>query len=154
MLRQIWNTYRGWAKLARDTQAEAQRWNLVALILVCAAAAFGAVASIAPASWSAWAASGATLASALGAYFGKQFVGAGKEADWIQARAVAEGIKSECYRYAARSGPYAAGSAADAAKHFAARADEIAKQATDKGLVLQEDVAFHNQVVEYLLGQN
>ena len=139
MLRQIWNTYRGWAKLARDTQAETQRWNLVALILVCAAAAFGAVASIAPASWSIWAASGATLASALGAFFGKQFVGAGKEADWIQARAVAEGIKSECYRYAARSGPYAGGDAADAAKLLAARADEIAKQAADKGLVLQED---------------
>src|SRR4051794_23974196 len=103
MLRQIWNSYRGWAKLARDTQAETLRWNLTALILVCAAAFLGAIGSVAPASWSIWAASGATLASALGAYFGKQFVGVGKEADWIQARAVAEGIKSQCYRYAARS---------------------------------------------------
>jgi hypothetical protein len=138
MLRQIWNTYRGWAKLARDTQAETQRWNLAALVLVCAAAVFGAVASIAPESWSTWAASGATLASALGAYLGKQFVGAGREADWIQARAVAEGIKSECYRYAARSGPYAVDAAA-AAKVLAARTDEIVKQATGKGLVRADD---------------
>jgi hypothetical protein len=139
MLRQIWNNYRGWAKLARDTQAEMQRWNLAALILVCAAAVFGAVASIAPASWSTWVASGATLASALGGYFGKQFVGADKEADRIQARAVAEGIKSECYRYAARSGPYAVGEAVDAAKLLMARTDEIAKQATDKDLVREDD---------------
>jgi hypothetical protein len=139
MLRQIWNTYRGWAKLARDTQAETQQWNLAALILVCAAAVFGAIGSIAPASWSSWAAGGATLASALGAYFGKQFVGAGKEADWIQARAVAEGIKSECYRYAARSGPYGVREAAEAAKLLVARTDEIAKQATDKGLVREDD---------------
>jgi hypothetical protein len=109
------------------------------VILVCAAAVFGAVASISPASWSTWAASGATLASALGAYFGRQFVGAGKEADWIQVRAVAEGIKSECYRYAARCGPYAAGEAADAAKLLAARTDEIAKQATDKGIAREDD---------------
>jgi hypothetical protein len=138
MLRQIWDSYRGWAKLARDTQAATQRWNLVALILVCAAAVFGAIGSIAPASWSSWAASAATLASALGAYFGKQFVGAGNEADWIQARAVAEGIKSECYRYAARSGPYRVGEA-EAAKLLADRANEIAKQATDKGLVRRDD---------------
>ncbi|WP_316224868.1 MULTISPECIES: DUF4231 domain-containing protein [unclassified Bradyrhizobium] len=139
MLRQIWNCYRGWAKLARDTQAHAQRWNLVALVLVCAAAVFGATASIVPATWSIWAASAATITSALGAYFGKQLIGAGKEVDWIQARAVAEGIKSECYRYAARCGPYALGSSVDAARLFATRADEIAKQATEKGLVLQDD---------------
>ena len=31
MLRQAWNAYRGWAKLARDLQSQTQRWNLVAL---------------------------------------------------------------------------------------------------------------------------
>src|SRR5271165_4322870 len=36
-----------------------------------------------------------------GAYLGRQIVGSGDEAGWIQARAAAEGIKSECYRYAA-----------------------------------------------------
>jgi hypothetical protein len=140
MLTQIWNTYRGWAKLARDAQTETERWNVLALILVCAAAIFGAISTAAPQSWSSWAAGAAALASALGAYLGRQFVGTGKEAEWIQARATAEGIKSECYRYTARSGPYAAdGSAADAAKLLAARTDEISKQATDKGLVREND---------------
>jgi hypothetical protein len=134
MLRQVWNAYRGWAKLARDMQTKAQRWNLVALCCVIAAALFGAAASVAPELWSAWAASAATLASALGAFLGRQIVGAGDEAGWIQARAVAEGIKSECYRYAARSGAYAVADA-DAAKALAARTAEIAKQAIDKGLV-------------------
>jgi SMODS and SLOG-associating 2TM effector domain 1/SMODS and SLOG-associating 2TM effector domain 3 len=134
MLRQIWNAYRGWSKLARDMQTKAQRWNLAALCCVIAAALFGAAASVAPELWSAWAASAATLAAALGAFLGRQIVGAGDEASWIQARAVAEGIKSECYRYAARSGAYAVADA-DAAKALAARTAEIAKQAIDKGLV-------------------
>jgi SMODS and SLOG-associating 2TM effector domain 1/SMODS and SLOG-associating 2TM effector domain 3 len=138
MLRQAWNAYRGWAKLARDMQAETQRWNLAALCLVIAAAVFGAAASVAAEPWNAWAASAAALASALGVYFGKQIIGAGDEAAWIQARAAAEGTKSECYRYAARSGPYAVGDA-DAAKALKDRTAEIVKQTTDKGLVRADD---------------
>jgi hypothetical protein len=61
-------------------------------------------------------------------------VGSGDEAGWIQARAAAEGIKSECYRYAARAGAYAVADP-DAAKALAARTAKIARQATDKGLV-------------------
>jgi SMODS and SLOG-associating 2TM effector domain 1/SMODS and SLOG-associating 2TM effector domain 3 len=132
MLRQAWNAYRGWAKLARDLQSETQRWNLAALFLVIMAAVFGAIASVVPETWGGWVAGAAAIASALGAYLGRQIVGSGDEAGWIQARAAAEGIKSECYRYAARAGAYAA---ADAAKELAARTAEIAKQATDKGLV-------------------
>jgi hypothetical protein len=138
MLRQIWNAYRGWAKLARGMQSSTQRWNLAALCCVIAAAVFGAVASVAPDSWSAWPAGLASLTSGLGAFFGRQIVGAGDEASWIQARAVAEGIKSECYRYAARCGPYAIADA-DAARALAARTDAIARQAIDKGLVRAND---------------
>ena len=134
MLRQAWNAYRGWAKLARELQGQTQQWNLAALLLVIAAAIFGAVASVAPTAWSAWVAGAATVASAVGAFLGRQIVGSGDEAGWIQARAVAEGIKSECYRYAARAGVYALPNA-DSAKALGARIAEIAKQATDKGLV-------------------
>jgi hypothetical protein len=139
MLRQTWNAYRGWAKLARDLQTRTQQWNLAAIICVIAAAIFGAAASFARDSW--WgtgAASIATLASALGAFLGRQIVGAGDEYGWIQARAVAEGIKSECYRYVARCGVYAVADA-DAAKALAARTAEIVKKATDKGLVRADD---------------
>jgi hypothetical protein len=106
----------------------------VALFCVVAAAVFGAIASVAPSSESAWVAGAATVASAVGAFLGRQFVSTGDESGWIQARAVAEGVKSECYRYAARAGAYAL-SDADAAKALAARSDEIIKAATDKGLV-------------------
>ncbi len=134
MLRQIWNAYRGWAKAARDLQSQTQRWNLAALICVIAAAVFGAIASVAPTTLSAWVAGAAAVASAVGAYLGRQIVGAGEEAGWIQARATAEGIKSECYRYAARAGAYAVADT-DAAKALAANTAAIAKQASDKGLV-------------------
>jgi hypothetical protein len=151
MLRQAWNAYRGWAKTARDLQSQTQRWNLAALACVIAAALFGAVASVTPDSISAWVAGAAAVASAVGAYLGRQIVGASEEGAWLQARATAEGIKSECYRYAARTGAYsdatadaakatpdsdaAKAGAVASAKLFAARTAEIAKQATDKGLV-------------------
>ena len=134
MLRQAWNDYRGWAKVAQDLQSQSQRWNLAAVILVIAAAVFGAVASVAPDAWSGWVAGAAAIASAVGAYLGRQIVGSGNEAGWIQARATAEGIKSEWYRFAARARPYAVVDPG-AAKALAARTAEIAKQATDKGLV-------------------
>jgi hypothetical protein len=142
MLRQVWNAYRGWAKLARGLQSRTQQWNLTALLCVIAAAIFGAGASVAPNAASAWIAGAATVASAVGAFLGRQIVGSGDESGWIQARAVAEGIKSECYRYAARAGAYAPDPAAQkadadaaAAKALAARTAELAKGATDKGLV-------------------
>jgi hypothetical protein len=139
MLRQAWNAYRGWAKLARNLQSATQRWNLIALYCVIAAAAFGAIASVAHDPWSRGAAIVAAIASAVGSYLGQQFVGSGDEAGWIQARAAAEGIKSECFRYAARAGAYAAVPPADAAKALSARSAEIVKQATDKGLVRAND---------------
>jgi hypothetical protein len=134
MLRQAWNAYRGWAMRARDLQSRTQQWNLTALLCVVAAAVFGAIASVAPNTASAWIAGAATVASAVGAFLGRQIVGSGDESGWVQARAVAEGIKSECYAYAARAGAYALADA-DAAKALAARTAELAKAATDKGLV-------------------
>jgi hypothetical protein len=134
MLRQCWNSYRGWAKLARDLQGRTRQWNLTALLCVIAAAVFGAIASAAPNTASAWIAGAATVASAVGAFLGRQIVGSGDESGWIQARAVAEGIKSECYRYAARAGAYALADA-DAAKALSARTADLVKAATDKALV-------------------
>ncbi len=110
MLRTAWNAYRGWAKRARDLQAAAGRWNLVALACVVLAAFCGAATSLVPAApdpWNAlgtWLASAAAVAAAVGAYLGREILGSGKEGGWIQARATAEGIKSECFRYAARAG--------------------------------------------------
>jgi SMODS and SLOG-associating 2TM effector domain 1/SMODS and SLOG-associating 2TM effector domain 3 len=134
MLRQTWNAYRGWAKLARELQSHTQRWDVAALLCVIAAAVFGAGASVMPGAWSRWVAVAAAIASAVGAFLGRQIVGSGDEGGWIQARAAAEGIKSECYRYSARAGAYAVADP-EAAKALAVRTEEIVKQATDKGLV-------------------
>jgi len=74
----------------------------------------------------------------LRAYLGREIVGSGKEAGWIQARATAEGLKSECFRYAAKAGAYA-GADVDAAKAFQKRIDGFARQATDKNLTRADD---------------
>ncbi|HKN26898.1 MAG TPA: DUF4231 domain-containing protein [Roseiarcus sp.] len=144
MLKMAWNAYRGWAKRARDLQAGAGRWNLAALVCIALAAVCGAATSLTPAApspWNVlgtWLASVAAVASAVGAYLGREILGSGKEAGWIQARATAEGVKSECYRYAAKAGPYA-GAAPEAAKALQDRVAALEKLATDKSLVRGDD---------------
>jgi predicted ATP-binding protein involved in virulence len=139
VLRMAWSAYRGWAKLARDMQSRTQGWNLAALLCVVAAAVFGAVASVAPNLWSTFAALAAALTSAVGVFLGRHIIGSWSEAKSMQARATAEGIRSECYRYAARAAVYYQLDDAGAAKALAARTAEIAKDATDKGLVRAND---------------
>jgi hypothetical protein len=144
MLKQVWNDYRGWAKRARDLQAATGWWNLAALAFVVIAAICGAATTLFPDShgspnaWGASLAFAAAVAAVIGAFVGRQIVGAGTEDNWIQARATAEGIKSECFRFAAEAGVYS-GPAAEAAKTFDQRTGEIAKQATDKQLVPADD---------------
>ncbi len=144
MLKQAWNDYRGWAKRARDLQAATWWWNVAALACAVIAAICGAATTLfpdsggAPNTWGVRLALAATLAAAIGAFLGRQIIGSGTEANWIQARATAEGIKSECFRYAAKAGAYD-GADADAAKTFELRTDAVEKQATDKGLVRADD---------------
>jgi len=78
----------------------------------------------------------AALASAAGAYFGTTVVGSGKDLGWAQARATAEAIKSECFRYTSRAGAY---SQPNAAKTCLDRIDTFARTATDAGLALSND---------------
>jgi SMODS and SLOG-associating 2TM effector domain 1/SMODS and SLOG-associating 2TM effector domain 3 len=138
MLKQSWETYRGWAKRARGLQAETDFWNVLALVCVVVAALCGAATTIfpKPSVLGPSLAIAAALASAAGAYFGKTVVGSGKEAGWAQARATAEAIKSECFRYTARAGPY---SQSNAVKTFLDRIDAFAETATDAGLAPSDD---------------
>ena len=55
----------------------------------------------------------------------------GTEAQWIRARATAEAIKSECYRYAARVGDYAG---PDRNEIFRRRRAALIAEATKAGL--------------------
>jgi hypothetical protein len=49
----------------------------------------------------------AAVAAALTPILGKEILSLGAEAKWIRARATAEAIKSECFRFAAQAGDYA-----------------------------------------------
>jgi hypothetical protein len=110
MLRQAWNEYRGWAKLARNMQDATRRWNLAALVCVVIAAICGAATMLFPNGGgatnpiAATLAGAATLAAAVGAFFGREILSAGKEADWIQARATGERRLLQPWRFAPAGG--------------------------------------------------
>jgi len=151
-----WNEYRAWAKRSRTLQASVQRLNSYALWSAGAAAVLGAAASaVAPlAAWAeasqvrslqSWPASGsqvlavfAAVSAAAAPILGRHILEAGDEARWIRCRAIAEAIKSECFRFAARAGDYAR---PEAAQLFFDRRTVFAEPATRAGLTpLNDDV--------------
>jgi hypothetical protein len=73
----------------------------------------------------------AAIAAALTPILGKEILSMGSEAKWTRARATAEAIKSECFRFAARAGDYARPDGEDV---FIARRNELALNAAKDGL--------------------
>jgi hypothetical protein len=137
--RQAWNDYRGWAKSAKDEQSSAHLWNVSALACTVLASIFGAAAAIAPAGElfpTQVLAGVAAATAAAGAVLGRQILAMGAEEKGIQARATAEGLKSECFRFAAKAGAYSGANAYDL---FVARRDELESQSTKKGLIRGND---------------
>jgi len=131
-----WRDYRGWAAVAGSLQRSYRQQAAWALSITCAAALFGALASIN------WPDNGSiligtsTAAAVLGVFgsvLGRYILDANAQQQWIQARATAEAIKSECYRYAAHCGEYRN---KDAAERFRDRVESLSASATSKGLVL------------------
>ena len=119
MIEAAWDEYRGWAARSRQLQAQLRRWNLASLASAVAAAVFGGVAV----EFEHWppvaraAAGAAAAASALTPMIGREMLSSAVERKWLRVRALAEGIKSECFRFAARLTPY---DAADAGARFLA----------------------------------
>ncbi len=135
MLETAWKDYRGWAAAARALQGSARNQTLWALALACAAALLGSLAAaLGPPAGPLR--TGASLLAALCAglapVLGRHILDADAQGRWIQARATAEAIQSECHRYAGRSGDYAG---EGAARRFDARVSALAKAAQDKGVV-------------------
>lgn len=131
MINTAWDEYRGWAARGREQQSVANRWNIAALISATLAAVFGAAATQTAGHelgrvFSLFAA----IAAALTPLLGKEMLTLGSEAKWIRSRATAEAIKSECFRYAARSGRYAA---ADADDQFIACRNALVAEAAKAG---------------------
>jgi hypothetical protein len=140
MIESAWDEYRGWASRARALQAAAQRWSTAAMATALLAAVFGAAAGQAAAG-----AVGsriltflAAVAAALTPVLGRDILEVKREAGWIRARATAEAIKSECFRYAAGLGDYA-GLGADAACQ--ARLQAIVEPALGESLTPLADPA-------------
>ena len=154
MIEQAWNEYRGWAKRARSLQAKAGRWNLWAMIALVATGVLGAASGFFganPTDWfPGWLSDGqfatalacaAAIASALSLYVGRQALAVGAESGWLRARATAEAIKSECFRFAGGIGDYAPGKASDgdAATAFIDRRKAIAARAAGDSLTPEDD---------------
>jgi hypothetical protein len=109
-LAETWRKYRGWAARARAIRVELDRWRLRVLGLTVAGAVLATLASQLPVwfgSTEGAVAAARTLsalsaaAMALAAYSGRTVLDPATERQWLRARALAEGCKSECYRFAA-----------------------------------------------------
>jgi hypothetical protein len=134
MLESGWQEYRGWAARARENQRAATRWALVALLLACVSAIFGALASqdwLVSSTLRSICAFVAAAAAASAPIVGRDILASGREGHWIRARATAEAIKSECFRYAAKLGEYASDAAA---QRFDRRLTALAAPARGAGL--------------------
>ena len=136
MIEQAWNEYRGWARRARSLEANTDRSNFWAMVALVATGVLGAASGFFAANPTDWLAAWlshdafaralaclAAVASALSLYVGRQALAVGAESGWLRARATAEAIKSECFRFAGGVGDYAPGkvSEGDAATTFIER---------------------------------
>ena len=110
MIEEAWDEYRGgWAKRARTLQTSSRRWSRVASGCAGLAAILAAVGSqVTGGSISGRAlAFLAAVAAAKAPILGREILSVDSEARWIRARATAEAIKSECFRFPAQLGDYA-----------------------------------------------
>ena len=113
MIEEAGDEYRGWAKRALTLQTSSRRWSRVASGCAGLAAILAAVGSqVTGGSISGRAlAFLAAVAAAKAPILGREILSVDSEARWIRARATAEAIKSECFRFAAQLGDYAGSSA-------------------------------------------
>ncbi len=154
MIEQAWNEYRGWAKRARSLQERSGRWNFWAMAALVTTGVLGAASGYFGANSPDWLpgwlankefaralACAAAVASALSLYVGRQALAVGAESGWLRARATAEAIKSECFRFAGGVGDYAPDKASegDAASAFIERRKALAARAAGDSLTPEDD---------------
>ena len=154
MIEQAWNEYRGWAKRARSLQTKTDRWNFWAMVALVATGVLGAASGyfganppdglpdwLADKEFARALACAAAVASALSLYVGRQALAVGAESGWLRARATAEAIKSECFRFAGGVGDYAPEKASDgdAASAFIERRKALAARAAGDSLTPEDD---------------
>jgi len=141
LLETKWQIARRWAAEARQQQASHIRQARLALGFAVAAAVSGAFAAVinmegtegSPFSLSGLFALIAGAAAAMSTFFGRHILSERSQAKWIVARATAENLQSECYKFAAKIGTYA-DSKIEAAKSFDTRTNELVAAAREKGI--------------------
>lgn len=141
LLETKWQIARNWAAEARQQKASHSRQTRIALGFAVLAAIAGALAAtigvngteVSPLSVSGLFALTAGATAAMSTFFGQHMMSEQSQTKWIIARATAENLQSECYRYAAKIGAYAV-SKDEAAKEFDARTNELVKAAREKGI--------------------
>jgi hypothetical protein len=133
VIAETWDRYRGWANRSRELQAAGKRNKRIALVSAALAAVFGAVATLYPnqTTLGRGLALMAAAAAAVAAILGREMLSPGDEKIWIQARATAEAIKSECFLAAARVPPY---DAPDARDRLAAQIDALEEEPLNAGV--------------------
>jgi hypothetical protein len=133
MLETAWNDYRGWARRARQLQADHQKWSRMAAGSAALAAVFGAAAgSVGTGHGGQILAFLAAACAAITPVLGQDILSVGRETGWLRARAAAEAIKSECMRFSARVGDYAG---AERKALFRRRCEETIDAITKTGLI-------------------
>ena len=111
-----WRQYRGWAASSRRVKAQLDRQSKLTLGFALATAALAACASLPKfAGLRAICAFASACTGAAAGWFGQYVFDPKAQQYWIAARAAAEALQSECYRFAARSGDY---SSTDAVRRF------------------------------------
>ena len=135
MIEQAWNEYRGWAKRAQSLQANTDRWNFWVMVALVATGVLGAATTFAGTYGKDWPAGGEIVRA------GRQALAVGAESGWLRARATAEAIKSECFRFAGGLGDYAPDKASDgdAASAFIERRKALAARAAGDSLTPEDD---------------
>jgi hypothetical protein len=138
VIEQAWSEYRGWAKRAHVLQSSARHWSSMSLVCAVLAAILGtAAAQVAGGSVLGRASAfAAAVVAAITPVIGREILSADSEARWIRARAAAEAIKSECFRFAAQLGEYAGPTANTV---FMGRRDALAEPAERSGLTSLAD---------------
>jgi hypothetical protein len=133
VIEEAWNEYRGWARRARILQASARRWSSISFACAGLAAILGTAANqvMGTPVLGRTLAFAAAVVAGVTPVIGRAILSADSEARWIRARATAEAIKSECFRFAAQLGDYGAATAKNV---FVARRDALAAPAERVGL--------------------
>jgi len=113
--RYTWGQYRVWAATSRALKSRLTHWSVGVLTLTLVGTALGTMGPFLPGppavrSALPWI---AAVALGLAAYFTSQLLGDSAREAWVKTRAMAEGLKSECYLYVTRTAPFSGDDAAE-----------------------------------------